>query len=164
MGKRTRDGNRIGINLIGINQPCHPDERSISSQKENPPLKPADHTPLGCRSTLGTVLGLAGTMGVFYLLGWILLVPGQCSGWCEQIGFIWFYGAGPFGALFTVFTGDLVAAYPLEFTGWITLGVWLERRRGVQPWVWVVRWVGGILTLSWIYGLVLSTLTVVDRS
>ncbi|MGH8946316.1 MAG: hypothetical protein ACRDVL_09205 [Acidimicrobiia bacterium] len=112
--------------------------------------------PPGCRDVAlatGLLLSMA---AVFMGTGLSLIRGGPCTGACETLSLTLLYAGGPVSALFGVFFGGIVLAWPLDATLWVGTGFLAariaSRRRQGGP-----LGVALILVLAALgYGLVLS--------
>lgn len=113
--------------------------------------------PPGCRNAVIAAAILVVVGMVFMAIGLGLVDRGDCAAGCERLALTLLYAGLPVSAVFGVFFGDLVVAWPLDITVWVVLGFLVarvsdDRRRGV---------LGGVLLtviLALAYGLVLSSL------
>lgn len=89
--------------------------------------------------------------------GLALINDASCEGACQTAALIMLYAGLPISALFGVFFGDLVLAWPLDITFWVVVGFALARfadNRGRHV-------AGAVLITAMValaYGLVLSLL------
>lgn len=90
-------------------------------------------------------------------VGLALVNDSGCDGGCETLAITFLYAGLPVSAVFGVFFGDLVVAWPLDMTFWVVVGFLLARftdNRGRNV-------LGGVLLVVMLalgYGLVLSSL------
>jgi len=118
---------------------------------------PSDHELPGCRDTVIATVLLLGLGLAFMIVGLTLSRQSGCDGACETLGLTLLYAGAPISAAFGIFFDDLVLAWPLDITLWVTAGFLIAR--------WVARRDRGVLgpalvlvVLALIYGLVLSQL------
>lgn len=117
---------------------------------------PKNCEPPGCRSAAIGV-GLLVALGLaFMAIGLTLVNDPTCEGGCETLALTLLYAGLPVSAVFGVFFGDVVVAWPLDITFWVVIGFLLARwsdNRGRNV-------LGAILVavvLAAGYGLVLSS-------
>ena len=100
---------------------------------------------------------LVGLGLVFMTIGLSLINGSSCDGGCETVAITLLYAGLPVSAVFGIFFGDLVVAWPLDVTFWVVIAFFVARLadgrdRGVMGAVVVTV----VIALG--YGLVLSTL------
>lgn len=98
---------------------------------------------------------LVATGLILMAIGLSLVHDPGCSNACESMGFTFLYAGLPVSAVFGIFFGDLVVAWPLDVTLWVILGFLLARfadNRGRN----VLGAVLGAVVVALLYGLVLS--------
>lgn len=109
----------------------------------------------GCRSAAIATSSLIGVTIVFMILGLTLINDPTCTGSCDTLAVTFLYAGLPISAVFGVFFGDLVVAWPLDITFWVLIGFGIARLSGRRD----RRVLGSILLtilLALAYGLVLS--------
>lgn len=123
-------------------------------------MSPRSHPP-GCRSVV-IGAGLLVALGLtFMAIGLALINDASCEAACQTAALTLLYAGLPISALFGVFFGDLVLAWPLDITFWVVVGFGLARfadNRG--------RHVAGAVLVTALaalaYGLVLSFFVEID--
>lgn len=76
----------------------------------------------GCRD-VALATGLLLAMAVVFIgAGLTLIRDRPCTGVCETLGLTLLYAGGPISALFGVFFGGIVLAWPLDATVWVGAG------------------------------------------
>ncbi|HUG08569.1 MAG TPA: hypothetical protein VMP13_06710 [Acidimicrobiia bacterium] len=113
--------------------------------------------PPGCRDAVIAAAVLVTVALVFMAVGLSLVNQPECADGCETVALTLLYAGLPISAVFGVFFGDLVVAWPLDVTIWVVIGFLVarlseSRSRGVLFGVFATV----ILALG--YGLVLSSL------
>lgn len=109
----------------------------------------------GCRSAALAVGLLVGLGLVFMAIGLTLANSSTCNADCGALAITLLYAGLPVSAVFGVFFGDLVLAWPLDITFWVVVGFLLARwseNRGRN----VLGGVLAVVILALAYGLVLS--------
>ncbi len=113
--------------------------------------------PPGCRDAAIAAATLVAVALVFMGVGLSLVNQPGCANGCGTVALTLLYAGLPVSAVFGVFFGDLVVAWPLDVTIWVVVGFLVarlseSRSRGVLSGVFAAI----ILALG--YGLVLSSL------
>jgi hypothetical protein len=111
----------------------------------------------GCRSTAIATALLVGAGLAFMAIGLTLVNDSGCQAGCETLALTLLYAGLPVSAVFGVFFGDLVVAWPLDITFWVVVGFLLARfteKRGRN----VLGAVLLVVVLAVGYGLVLSSM------
>lgn len=109
----------------------------------------------GCRSAALAVGLLVGLGLVFMAIGLTLANSSTCDADCGTLAVTLLYAGLPVSAVFGVFFGDLVLAWPLDITFWVVVGFLLARwsdSRGRN----VLGGVLAVVIIALAYGLVLS--------
>lgn len=112
----------------------------------------------GCGWAAAGTLTLLGIMAVMWWAGFTMVDGDTCTGLCETTGLTLLFAGAPISALVTTLGGDLVVAWPLEFTLWIVVGPLLVRQAARRPPIgprWA-RLVGVVVLTALGYGLVLG--------
>lgn len=113
--------------------------------------------PPGCRHAALATAILVGLGLIFMTIGLSLVNDPSCEAGCATLALTLLYAGLPVSAVFGVFFGDLVVAWPLDVTFWVVTAFFVARladrrdRSVMGPVVVTVAIALG-------YGLVLSTL------
>jgi hypothetical protein len=100
----------------------------------------------------------------FFAIGLTLTLGENCVDGCERLGFILAFAGAPVSGLLTAVgamtapDGTLAVAYPLDVTVWLLLGGLLTRVGGAALQARWWRWLGVLVALALVYGLLLSLL------
>ncbi|HUG32503.1 MAG TPA: hypothetical protein VMM14_06390 [Acidimicrobiia bacterium] len=113
--------------------------------------------PPGCRDAAIATVILVGLGLVFMTIGLSLVNGSSCDADCQTFALTLLYAGLPVSAVFGVFFGHLVVAWPLDVTFWVVVAFFVARLADGRD-----RSVMGAVVVTVVialgYGLVLSTL------
>lgn len=113
--------------------------------------------PPGCRDAAIATVILVGLGLIFMIIGLSLVNDPSCDTGCQTLALTLLYAGLPVSAVFGVFFGELVVAWPLDVTFWVLTAFFVarladRRDRSVMGAVVIT------VVIALVYGLVLSTL------